>query len=76
MCLCHEDFVNALNVHPADGAHLSSSTTRRTAHKMFAGVEDDLHVMLHADLAQPFVSHSLIFSLKPLKICTERVDTA
>ena len=23
MCLCHEDFVNALNVHPADGAHLN-----------------------------------------------------
>ena len=40
---------------------------------MFAGIEDDLHVTLHADLAQLFVPQGLIFSLQLLKICTEKV---
>ena len=41
---------------------------------MFAGVEDDLHITFHADLAQLFVSQSLIFSFQLFTICTEEEE--
>ena len=73
-CLWHKDLVDAFNSNPADGARWEGSTAGRAAHKMFAGVEDDLHITLHADLAQLLVFQVLVFFLQLLNICTVKAE--